>query len=256
MAPKSLYQILEIPTDASEREIKRAYHTLAKKLHPDKASSPDEAQRLEQQMALVSQAYNTLKDTSRRQDYDRHLKADKSHVSSDSSMAKTATATVTPPPAEPSRPRNGKAAPSPDNVRRASIGAKALAKGLQLMQAGEPRKAIEFLEAAVANNDQDALAHAKLAEALLTSGRSFTRATELAERAIELDPWNVQHRLTLAHIYESAGVSTRALQAYREVLRWDATNSLALMKLRELGGRSTGGAPFSGLFGRLFGRKR
>ena len=37
------YEILEIPGDADERMIKKAYYRLARELHPDKASSRDEA---------------------------------------------------------------------------------------------------------------------------------------------------------------------------------------------------------------------
>src|SRR5262245_2732099 len=64
------YEILEIPTDADIREIKRAYHRLARELHPDKAPTPEEASKVEERFALVSAAYNTLKDAQKRADYD------------------------------------------------------------------------------------------------------------------------------------------------------------------------------------------
>lgn len=242
MAPKTLYQILEIPTDASEREIKRAYHTLAKRLHPDKAQNPEEAKRLEAQMAAISHAYNILKDPQRRAEYDAQAKA----------RAAAAVATVTPPPAE--TPGRGGEQSASAAARRSQIATKALSKGIQLLQAGEAQKAVGFLEAAVAHNDQDALARAKLAEAMLRAGRSFSRAAEHAEKAIELDPWNVEHRLTLARVYEAAGVKSRALEAYREVLKWDAANPLVLAKIRELGGANSRG--LSGLLGRLFRSRR
>lgn len=226
MAAKNHYQILEIPTDAPEREIKRAYHTLAKRLHPDRAATPEEAKRLEEQMALVSQAYNVLKDPKKKAEYDKQLRRTAAEVDGDSagggrgsgsSGAATATAEAT-------------SAMS----RRAQIAAKAVVKGVQLIRAGEAGKAIEFLEAAVQNNGEDALAHAKLAEALALAGRSVTRATRHVERAIELDPWQVEHRLTLASIYERAGIRSRALEAYREVLKWDAANEVARAKIADL----------------------
>jgi curved DNA-binding protein CbpA len=246
MPPKSLYQILEIPTDASEREIKRAYHALAKRLHPDKAQTPEEAKRLEANMATISQAYNILKDPQRRAEYDATLKTN---------AAAVATATA---PGAPSAARGAgdateiRGLPSA-SARRSQIAAKALAKGLQLLQANEPRKALDFLEAALANNEQDAMVQAKVAEAMLLSGRSLTRAAEHAEKAIDLDPWNVEHRLTLARLYEAAGIKSRAIEAYRDVLKWDATNQLAMAKQKELGGGLAASA-FGGLFGRLFRR--
>jgi tetratricopeptide (TPR) repeat protein len=255
MAPKTLYQILEIPTDANEREIKRAYHTLAKRLHPDKASGEEEAKRLEEEMAAVSQAYNTLKDPKRRAEYDVQIKGVKAQA-------------PPPPPAKaPPMAPTAKAPRGADskesgtgttpNARRAQIGQKALAKGIQLLNADEPLRALEFLEAAVANNGDDAQAHARLAEAMLRAGKSLTRATKHAERAIELDPWNVRHRLTLAMIYERAGVKSRALEAYREVLKWDATSAEAQAKISELsrGQGKLSGMPFAGLLSRLFGRR-
>ncbi|MBN1476537.1 J domain-containing protein [Candidatus Sumerlaeota bacterium] len=254
MPPKTLYQILEIPTDANDREIKRAYHSLAKRLHPDKASGEGEAKRLEEEMAAVSQAYNILKDPKRRADYDAQLKG-----------AKAQAATM-PPSAKAPAPLSPKAKGATDSkeaggaaavARRTQIGQKALARGIQLLNADDPVRALEFLEAAVANNGEDAQAHARLAEALLLAGKSLTRATKHAERAIDLDPWNVRHRLTLAKIFERAGVKSRALEAYREVLKWDAHSAVAQAKISELtrGKGVASSVPFAGLLNRLFRRK-
>jgi DnaJ-class molecular chaperone len=188
MSTKSHYQILEVPRDTAERELKRAYHKLAKRYHPDKATSGNEAKEFEHQMALVSQAYNILKDPKRREEYDSQLKKEKTNTAQLGAVAA--------------------GDKSEAFQRRATIAAKALAKGVQLMKGGESKRAIEFLEAAVENNPEEPLAHAKLAEALIDSKKSFTRATEHAEKAIELDPWNSRLRLILGRIYEEAGRTT------------------------------------------------
>jgi len=57
------YEILGIPHTASKEEIRRAYHSLARKYHPDVAGS-------EQRYMFDSilQAYGVLSDTSKRED--------------------------------------------------------------------------------------------------------------------------------------------------------------------------------------------
>lgn len=41
LAQRDYYDILGVPKDASERQIKKAFHKLAMKYHPDRNKSPD-----------------------------------------------------------------------------------------------------------------------------------------------------------------------------------------------------------------------
>jgi molecular chaperone DnaJ len=65
---KSYYEILEIEKTASEKEIKLAYHRLAKKYHPDLNKNDPKAK---EKFIEIKNAYDTLIDPERRKIYDQ-----------------------------------------------------------------------------------------------------------------------------------------------------------------------------------------
>ncbi|MBY0293913.1 molecular chaperone DnaJ [Patescibacteria group bacterium] len=66
MASKNYYDILGIQKSATKDEIKKAFHKLAHKLHPDKASG--DADKFKE----VSEAYSVLSDEKKRAEYDSY----------------------------------------------------------------------------------------------------------------------------------------------------------------------------------------
>lgn len=64
------YQILNLPANASLREIKRSYLSLCRKLHPDVAGGENK-ERFQQ----ILNAYKTLSSTSSRFQYDQTLES-------------------------------------------------------------------------------------------------------------------------------------------------------------------------------------
>ena len=65
---KDYYEILGITKDASEDEIKKAYRKLAAEYHPDVSKDP----KANEKMALINEAYATLKDPDKRANYDQY----------------------------------------------------------------------------------------------------------------------------------------------------------------------------------------
>jgi hypothetical protein len=62
------YSILNINKNASDTDIKKSYFVLAKKFHPDKFKGSPEIFR------KISDAYNTLRDPHKREEYNKRMK--------------------------------------------------------------------------------------------------------------------------------------------------------------------------------------
>uniref|UniRef100_A0A3P8TI74 DnaJ homolog subfamily B member 9 n=1 Tax=Amphiprion percula TaxID=161767 RepID=A0A3P8TI74_AMPPE len=67
LAARDYYDLLGVPRDASERQIKKAFHKLALKYHPDRNKGPD----AEAKFREIAEAYETLSDDKRRREYDQ-----------------------------------------------------------------------------------------------------------------------------------------------------------------------------------------
>jgi len=63
------YNVLGIPKDASQREIKKQFRFLAKEWHPDR--NPD--LKTKEKMAEINKAYEVLSDNERKKNYDRYF---------------------------------------------------------------------------------------------------------------------------------------------------------------------------------------
>lgn len=253
---KDYYQILGVKPDASERDIKKAYYALASRLHPDKAPDADSRRRNEEELAHVSAAYNTLKDSTKRADYDASIKK-KSTGESKPSEAVSSGATSAPS-AKPSSPAVSKSSTQVPGItggggggakgqdlvaKRVGIAERAFAKGLQLMNAQEYGQAAPFFEAAIQNDDNKAIYHAKLAVALIRSRGSYNRASQAAHRATEIDPYSVEYKLIFAEVHETAGAISAARKVYEDILKWDPNNNMAknqLQLLDKTSGKSKG----------------
>jgi molecular chaperone DnaJ len=66
--PADAYDLLGVPRDADDAQIKKAFRKLARELHPDVNQEPDAEDRFKE----VAEAYEILSDAERRATYDRY----------------------------------------------------------------------------------------------------------------------------------------------------------------------------------------
>lgn len=68
---ENLYEHLGLDPEADDQQIRKAYHALAMRYHPDHCNDPQSAERF----SIVNKSYSVLKDPDRRRKYDLMLRA-------------------------------------------------------------------------------------------------------------------------------------------------------------------------------------
>src|SRR5688500_2250612 len=69
MSKRDYYKVLDVPKNAAEADIKKAYRRLAMKFHPDRNPNDSEA---EGKFKEAKEAYEVLTDAQKRAAYDQH----------------------------------------------------------------------------------------------------------------------------------------------------------------------------------------
>lgn len=64
---RDYYEVLEVSKDADDKELKKAFRSLARRFHPDKNDSPDADEKFKE----IQEAYAVLSDSEKRRNYDR-----------------------------------------------------------------------------------------------------------------------------------------------------------------------------------------
>jgi len=195
------YEVLEISVGASADEIKVAYHTMAKKWHPDRFTGLAKAEA-EQRFRQLAEAYSMLKDVAPR----REAAAPPFSVPLPPRPAPPKPATpARPDPGPQAQPVAGKTVDDWFKDAQAAAEAKATEKALGLVQY------------VIRLDGQRAEFHALFGKLLSgTNGDKRTQVRAL-EAAIRLNPKDVDSAILLAQTFQALGMHARASKLWGQV---------------------------------------
>jgi curved DNA-binding protein CbpA len=200
----SLYEVLSVPSDASQDDIQAAYHQMAKQIHPDRFQSKDFSEetrgKAEQVFTSINMAYLTLKDPVFRTDYDEKRLTKESKVEAELQARGTAQ--------------------SDDDKTAEAI----YQEGRSLLAKGDFEKAVEHLKACVWLRPDKAKYnhHLGVAESELPKLRK--NAEQHLLKALELDKTSIASRLELARLYIKVRLRRKAEMQLQELMGWDPQN--------------------------------
>jgi curved DNA-binding protein CbpA len=228
---KDHYEVLDVGRVATIDEIKKAYHGLARRFHPDRFHQ-SEAQlrnRVESAFARIAHAYETLSDQPLRTDYDANrtsklpaASVPKSAPSGDSNGAKHTGARV-----------------STDTARAEA----SFQHGLDALKRNRPDEAVRFLAEAAMLSPREARYRAHYGYSLIRQSNTRRIAETELQTALTLEPGNAAYRVMLAELYKNLGLLKRAEGELERALALDSKNEAARALLLGLKGKSqkTGG---------------
>lgn len=214
-AAKNHYDVLGVPKGSSTAEIKDAYHTLARRFHPDRfhQSSSELRTRIESAFARMAQAYEVLGDTKQRDTYDQSGTSKRTRKST-----------------------TGPKAPRDANVKGQgnSRAETCFRMGTEALERNQIDQAIRLLAEAAMLEPREARYHARYGSALMRRpGSRRTAETEL-QAALAIEPDNASFRVMLAELYQQLGLRRRAEGEVARALVADPANQAARTLLSNL----------------------
>jgi tetratricopeptide (TPR) repeat protein len=219
------YEILGLERKAGDEAIRRQYHDLARRIHPDrlaKDADPVLREKVEKVFARLGEAYNVLREKESREEYDERLAAG--------------------------------TAEEKKAVDPRELAAESFTKGMFLYKRGDMATAGQYFQHAanLAPDREEYWRHVGLA----LSRHSLTRkkAEDAFLKAIELSPAAYTNYYHLGMLYKAGGLKTRAIQMFEKYMMWDAEDDKVLKELAELRGEDDDKK--GGALGGLLGKKK
>jgi len=217
---RDYFDILDVGHGATPEMIKEAYHSLARRFHPDRFHQSDQALRvrIESAFARIAQAYETLSDSSARAAYEARLKG--KTASPNETSAATGKAST----------EEVSSVTSSNRERAAS----AFNRGIAALKQNEYNSAVAHFAEAAHLAPQEARYRAQYGQAL--AGQKQTRRLGESELkvAVSLEPNNVSYRIMLAELYQNLGLRRRAQAELERALIRDPKHKHARALLADL----------------------
>jgi tetratricopeptide (TPR) repeat protein len=219
-------QLLGVTSDSTAEQIRKNYHSLARRFHPDyHAGDGGSGLRLKELMAVVSQAYKTLEDEEKRAAYDKSLLELGVH-----------------------------------SIHRAKAGSDESIEGWlrranQCLRAKNSAGSVVWLRKCAEPAPQHVLYHAMLARSLATIPQCRNEAVEHFQRAIDLNPLDEKVYFQFAELFEEMGLPSRARAIYAKLFDYSPGNPKASERLAAIQSvAKSEKAP--ALISQIFSRKR
>jgi curved DNA-binding protein CbpA len=214
---KDHYQVLDVARLADSKEIKRAYHRLARRYHPDRfhQSKAELRARVDSAFARIAQAYETLSESTLRAAYDAKLKK-KGSTANAPTRAETTQASE--------EIGRNEAGPKSSDAGRAES---SFRQGLAALERNERELAIRLLAEAAMLQPRNPLYRANYGHALIGTTNARRLAESELQTAVSLEPNNAAHRVMLAELYERLGLHRRARGELERALAADPKNEAA-----------------------------
>lgn len=216
------YQLLDVQRNASRAELKRRFYQLARRFHPDHhMDHPEWASRLQALMDALTTAYRTLSNDKARKDYDFLLLHEFGEMQSDTQTKAS------------------------DFVEKAR----------QCMAEKNYAASILWMHRAIGNEPNSSDYRVMLGQCLSAIPEYRREAVQQFERAIQLDPRNLNAHFNYANLLERMKLRGRAKGHYQRVLELDMNHREAREALIRLNGSSPRAAARGSLLDRLTGRR-
>jgi curved DNA-binding protein CbpA len=210
------YDVLGVSHKASADEIKNAYHSLARRYHPDRFHQADAQLRnqIESAFARVAQAYEVLGDQSSRATYDVQFAGPSSPGASTGATRERA-------PVSRQAPTDSRAESS-------------FQKGVAAANQRQMQQALRFFAEAASIEPRCARYRAEYGRALINEPKTRRLAEIELKAAIALEPINISYRVALAELYKTLGLRRRAEGELQRALTVDPKNAAARTLLASL----------------------
>lgn len=202
---KKYYSLLNLSNFASLEEIRKSYYLIAQKCHPDRQKDSSSSTMGKENFALITQAFNTLKDPEKKAQYDEKLRQEINQEKEEKHQIKDAS------PAQSPRTARGSS----------SIAVESFQQGMVALQTKQYPRALYLFRTAMKKDPQNAAYLSYYALSLIYNKGKLSEGIHYASRAIEKEPFRLDFKLNIAKIYFTVGARSQAAKWTFEVLELD-----------------------------------